>query len=46
MLKENSKRRRTKVEIEEHKQSELEKENAIRTKMARLDQVEAELAVA
>ena len=44
MLKSESKKRRTKHEIEEHKQSELQKENEIRTKLARLDQVEQELA--
>ena len=46
MLKSESKRRRTKKEIEEQKQSELERENEIRTKLARLEQVEAELQVA
>ena len=46
MLKSESKRRRTKKEIEEEKQSELERENEIRTKLARLEQVEAELQVA
>ena len=46
MLKSESKRRRTKKEIEEQKQSELEHENEIRTKLARLEQVEAELRAA
>jgi len=40
MLKANSKRRRTKREIEEEKAEELEKENEYRSKMARLDMVE------
>ena len=46
MLKAESKRRRTKVEIEEAKQAELQRENDMRTKLARLEQVEAELAAA
>ena len=37
MLKVGSKRRRTKQQIEEEEQSKLEQENAIRTKLARLD---------
>ena len=40
MLKANSKRRRTKREIEEEKAEELEKENEYRSKMVRLDMVE------
>ena len=40
MLKVGSKRRRTKREIEEENQKELQKENEYRTKMARLDMVE------
>ena len=40
MLKVGSKRRRTKREIEEQNQKELQKENEYRTKMARLDMVE------
>ena len=43
MLKIGSKRRRTRREIEEQKQSELERENDIRTKLARLDMVEQQL---
>ena len=41
MLKTESKKRRTRREIEEAKQAELARENEIRTKLARLDQVEA-----
>ena len=44
MLKTGSKRRRTKAEIADSQQADLEKENAIRAKMARLDEVEAQLA--
>ena len=40
MLKQNAKRRRTKIEIAEQEAAELEKENMIRTKMARLEAVE------
>ena len=43
MLKTGSKRRRTKAEIADSQQAELEKENAIRSKMARLDEVELQL---
>ena len=43
MLKVGSKRRRTRREIEEQKQSELERENDIRTKLARLDMIEQQL---
>ena len=46
MLKANSKRRRTKREIEEEKAEELEKENEYRSKMARLDMVEQQLIAA
>ena len=46
MLKVGSKRRRTKREIEEENQKQLEKENEYRTKMARLDMVEQELLAA
>ena len=46
MLKAESKRRRTKVEIEQAKQAELQRENDMRTKLAWLEQVEAELAAA
>ena len=43
MLKVGSKRRRTKKEIEEENERQLEKENEYRTKMARLDMIEQEL---
>jgi len=43
MLKASSKRRRTKAEIADSQQAELEKENAIRSKMARLNEVELQL---
>ena len=46
MLKVGSKRRRTKREIEEENQKQLEKENEYRTKMARLDMVEQQLLAA
>ena len=46
MLKVGSKRRRTKREIEEENQKQLEKDNEYRTKMARLDMVEQELLAA
>ena len=46
MLKVGSKRRRTKREIEEENQKQLEKENEYRTKMARLDMVEQEILAA
>ena len=46
MLKVGSKRRRTKREIEEENQKQLEKENEYRTKMARLDMVGQELLAA
>ena len=42
MLKTESKRRRTKQQIEEAKTSELDRENDMRTKMARLDQLQSE----
>ena len=42
MLKTGSKRRRTKAQIEEEKLTELQKENAIRTKLAMVDQLQAE----
>ena len=44
MLKASSKRRRTKAECKADKKAELERENEIRTKFARLDQVEMQLA--
>ena len=44
MLKVGSKRRRTKAEMAQQEYEELQKENEIRTKLARLDQVEMELA--
>ena len=40
MLKVGTKRRRTKAEIALEESEELEKQNEIRTKLARLDQVE------
>ena len=43
MLKVGSKRRRTKKEIEEENERQLEKENEYRTEMARLDMIEQEL---
>ena len=46
MLKVGSKRRRTKREIEEENQKQLEKENEYRTKMTRLDMVEQEILAA
>ena len=46
MLKVGSKRRRTKREIEEENQKQLEKENEYRTKMAILDMVEQEFLAA
>ena len=46
MLKVGSKRRRTKKEIEEENERQLEKENEYRTKMARLDMVEQQLLAA
>ena len=46
MLKTESKKRRTRREIEEAKQSELEKDNEYRSKMARLDMIELQLAAA
>ena len=44
MLKTGSKRRRTKAEIADSQAADLEKENATRAKMARLDEVERQLA--
>ena len=44
MLKAGSKRRRTKAEIVDAEQLKLEEENMIRSKLARLDEVEAQLA--
>ena len=43
MLKVVSKRRITWREIEEQKQTELERENDIRSKLARLDMLELQL---
>ena len=43
MLKAGSKRRRTKREIEEDKQEELDKENEYRSKVARLEMIELQL---
>ena len=44
MLKAGSKRRRTKAQIIGEEQSKLAEENMIRAKMARLDEVEHQLA--
>ena len=44
MLKASSKRRRTKAEVKADKKAELDRENEIRTKFARLEQVEMQLA--
>ena len=44
MLKPGSKRRRTKAEIKQAQQEELDKENETRSKFARLSQVETELS--
>ena len=43
MLKAKSKRRRTKRQIEEDKQEELDKENEYRSKVARLEMIELQL---
>ena len=43
MLKTGSKRRRTKAEIADSQQADLEKENALRAKMAWLNEVELQL---
>ena len=44
MLKASSKRRRTKAEVKADRKDELDRENEIRTKFARLEQVEMQLA--
>ena len=46
LLKKDSKRRRTKAEIIQHEQDKLAEENAIRTKLARIDELEARVAQA
>ena len=46
LLKKDSKRRRTKAEILQQEQEKLAEENAIRTKLARIDELEARLAQA
>ena len=43
MLNTGSKRRRTKAEIVDSQQADLEKENALRAKIARLNEVELQL---
>ena len=43
MMKAGSKRRRTKAEIKQGEQEKLDKENEIRSKFARLNDVEREL---
>ena len=40
MLKKDSKRRRTKAEIAQQEQEKLAEENAIRAKIARVDELE------
>ena len=45
MMKVGPKQRRTKAEVEQQKQENFQREEEIKTKMARLDQVEAELKV-
>ena len=42
MLKAGSKRRRTKMQIEEDKLVELQKENAIRAMLAKVDELQAQ----
>ena len=42
MLKTESKRRRTKQQIEEDKQTELAKENAMRTQLAQIQEMQAQ----
>ena len=44
MLKATSKRRRTRAEIEQDTASKLDEENAIKTKLARLDEMELRMA--
>ena len=44
LLKKDSKRRRTKAEIIQQEQDKLAEENAIRTKLARIDELEARVA--
>jgi len=44
MLKAGSKRRRTKQEIEDEEKAKLDHENDVRSKMARLDQLEQQMA--
>ena len=44
MLKASSKRRRTKAEVKADTKAELDRENEIRTKFARLEQVEMQQA--
>ena len=46
MLKKDSKRRRTKAEIAQQEQEKLAEENAIRAKLARIDELEARVAQA
>ena len=45
MLKAGSKRRRTKAQIIDDEQFKLDEQNMIRTKLARLEEVEAQLAI-
>ena len=44
MLKAGSKRRRTKQEIEDQEKAKLDHENDVRSKFARLDQLEQQMA--
>jgi len=46
MLKAGSKRRRTQAEIAQSNMEALEKENEVRAKLAKLEEVEAQLALA
>ena len=46
MLKKDSKRRRTKAEIIQQEQDKLAEENAIRAKLARIDELELRVAQA
>ena len=44
MLKAGSKRRRTKQEIEDQEKAKLDQENEVRSKFARLEQLEQQMA--
>ena len=45
-MKDESKRRRTKKQIKDDEEAKLEEENAIRAKVAKVDQLEYQLAQA